>query len=285
MTELAAGNLSLSRLEETRLTVLELVIDQGRQTFIEVGNALLDIQVSQLYRIDYRTFEDYCLRRWDIKRQRAYELIEAAAVVSEISDNPPAVESHAAALAPLRSQPDALRDTWAEVQVRATAEERPVTAALVREVRDTRMGVHYSSSTDQWSTPQDLYDLLDSEFGFDLDVCATADNAKCERFYGEEDDGLAQQWHGVCWMNPPYGDVIRDWMRKAYESAKDGATVVCLVPARVDTGWWWEYARFGEVRFLRGRLKFGGGETGAPFPSAVVVFPRTPDVVWWERAA
>lgn len=148
--------------------------------------------------------------------------------------------------------------------------------------RVTAMSVHYSSSTSEWETPQDLFDLLAGEFPFDLDVCATADNAKCAAFYTAEQDGLAQPWAGTCWMNPPYGRVIGDWVKKAYESAQAGATVVCLVPARVDTGWWWDYARYGEVRFLRGRLKFGGGDMGAPFPSVLVIFGRPASVVWWD---
>lgn len=145
------------------------------------------------------------------------------------------------------------------------------------------MSVHYSSQTDQWATPQDLFDELDAEFKFGLDVCASSDNAKCERHFTAEEDGLAQQWQGVCFMNPPYGDAIGKWVAKAYESGLLGAVVVCLVPARVDTGWWWDYCTKGQIRFLRGRLKFGGGQNSAPFPSAVVVFPAKPEVVWWER--
>jgi phage N-6-adenine-methyltransferase len=143
----------------------------------------------------------------------------------------------------------------------------------------------YSSATDLWATPHDLFQELNAEFCFTLDVCATAENAKCDRFFTEQEDGLEQDWSGVCWMNPPYGDAIATWVKKAYESAEDGAIVVCLVPARVDTGWWWDYCRHGDVRFLRGRLKFGGGENSAPFPSAVVVFPGTADTIYWERAA
>lgn len=129
-----------------------------------------------------------------------------------------------------------------------------------------------SSKTVEWYTPQDFYLRLHREFSFTLDVCATAQNAKCERFYDKAADGLAQKWDGVCWMNPPYGAVIGKWMRKAYWSARQGATVVCLVPARTDTAWWHNYAVKGEVRFVRGRLKFGGSKTGAPFPCAVIVF-------------
>lgn len=147
------------------------------------------------------------------------------------------------------------------------------------------MEVHYSSATDEWETPQDLFDELDAEFHFDLDVCALPESAKCKRFFSPEDDGLAQGWTGTCWMNPPYGSEIGEWVEKARKSAGNGkATVVCLLPARVDTGWWWDNCRHGEVRFLRGRLKFGGGENAAPFPSAVVVFaPSVPaKTVYWE---
>jgi hypothetical protein len=73
-------------------------------------------------------------------------------------------------------------------------------------------------------------------------------------------------------MNPPYGRAIKDWMAKAYDSSKNGAKVVCLVPARTDTAWWHDYAMKGEITFLRGRLKFGNSKNSAPFPSALVVF-------------
>ena len=140
------------------------------------------------------------------------------------------------------------------------------------------MNIHFSSATDMWATPQAFFDGLNSEFGFTLDVCSTHDNAKCERYFTEAEDGLSQVWDGVCWMNPPYGRTIGKWMRKAYESSLTGATVVCLVPARTDTAWWHDYAVKGEVRFLRGRLKFGCSINSAPFPSAVVIFrPMLPD--------
>lgn len=131
-----------------------------------------------------------------------------------------------------------------------------------------------SSLTPEWATPQDFFDGLDSEFGFTLDVCAADWNAKCDRYFTIEDDGLSQEWDGVVWMNPPYGREIGMWMAKAVESWRGGATVVCLVPARTDTAWWHDYAMQGDIRFLRGRLKFIGPEgvkSSAPFPSAVIV--------------
>lgn len=132
-----------------------------------------------------------------------------------------------------------------------------------------------SSTTDEWATPQDFFDGLNQELGFGLDVCATAENAKCDAYYTKKQNGLAQAWHkaaAVCWMNPPYGRQIGAWMKKAYEESQKGATVVCLVPARTDTAWWHDYAMRGSVRFVRGRLKFGGAKNSAPFPSAVVIF-------------
>lgn len=136
------------------------------------------------------------------------------------------------------------------------------------------MSVHFSSATPEWYTPQDFFERLNAEFNFTLDPCSTHENAKCEKHYTEADDGLKQSWHGeTVFMNPPYGRPIKDWMRKAYESSnRNGATVVCLVPARTDTAWWHDYAMHGEIRFLRGRLKFGGAMDNAPFPSAVVIF-------------
>lgn len=137
------------------------------------------------------------------------------------------------------------------------------------------MNVHFSSKTDLWSTPQNFFDVYDEAYKFELDVCASPENAKCKRYFTKEDDGLRQKWSGVCWMNPPYGREIGKWVQKAYESSvENGATVVCLLPARTDTRWWHEYCAKGKVTFIRGRLKFGGSNNSAPFPSAIVVFER-----------
>ncbi|MDR1580164.1 MAG: phage N-6-adenine-methyltransferase [Synergistaceae bacterium] len=134
----------------------------------------------------------------------------------------------------------------------------------------------FSSASDEWETPQKFFDVLDAVFHFTLDVCATSDNAKCECYYTREDDGLSLNWKGACWMNPPYGREISLWVRKAYESSLEGETVVvCLLPARTDTGWWHDYVlnRAERIWFIRGRLRFSG-KGSAPFPSALVVFGR-----------
>jgi len=139
--------------------------------------------------------------------------------------------------------------------------------------RRRQLRPYFMSSTDEWSTPADLFARLNAEHHFTLDVCANADNAKCERYFSRADDALAQIWQGVCWMNPPYGRDIDRWVAKAYDSARAGATVVCLVPARTDTAWWQRFIPLGEVTFVAGRIKFNGSGS-APFPSAVVVFQR-----------
>lgn len=156
----------------------------------------------------------------------------------------------------------------------------------------------FSASTSEWATPQDFFDKLNAEFGFTLDAASTHENAKCAKHYTTEDDGLKQSWTGeTVWLNPPYtsgprcAKVIRAWVEKAYMESQRGALVVCLVPARTDSVWWHEYAIKGEIRFVRGRLKFQAAGSKsirpvtpsvadgrhapnncAPFASAVVIF-------------
>lgn len=138
--------------------------------------------------------------------------------------------------------------------------------------RNNRLSVHFRSGSDDWATPQDLYDDLNKEFHFTTDVCASEHNAKCDHYFSAGQNGLNQTWEGVCWMNPPYGRQISKWVHKAYQSSLNGATVVCLLPARTDTRWWNQFCVRGEIRFLQGRLKFCHAKQSAPFPSAIVIF-------------
>jgi phage N-6-adenine-methyltransferase len=140
--------------------------------------------------------------------------------------------------------------------------------------KNTFNKVHFSSQTVEWPTPQGLFNELNEEFGFTLDPCATHENAKCETYFTKEDNGLKQDWgQENVFMNPPYGREISDWIKKAYQSSRKGATVVCLVPARTDTRWWHDYSmNASEIKFVKGRLKFGNAKNSAPFPSAIVVF-------------
>lgn len=137
------------------------------------------------------------------------------------------------------------------------------------------MEVHYSSKTNEWSTPQDFFDELDKEFNFTLDPCATSENAKCTKYFTVEEDGLKQEWsNDVVFMNPPYGREIKYWVKKAYEESLKGATVVCLIPSRTDTAYWHNYifGKADDIRFIKGRLKFGGSKNPAPFPSAIIIY-------------
>lgn len=133
----------------------------------------------------------------------------------------------------------------------------------------------FSSTTDMWSTPQKFFDQLNQEFHFDLDPCATPDNAKCREYFTESDNGLLQDWSGHrIFCNPPYGRAIASWVRKCYEeSRKPDTIVVMLIPARTDTSYFHDYIyNKAEIRFIRGRLHFNESPQGAPFPSMVVVF-------------
>lgn len=135
----------------------------------------------------------------------------------------------------------------------------------------------FSSKTDLWATPQDFFDKLNEEFRFDLDACALPENAKCERYFTPEVDGLSQPWTGNVWCNPPYGRGIGGWVNHGYLAAKTGHAdvVVMLLPARTDTQWFHAYINGkAEIRFIKGRLKFGDSKNSAPFPSMVVVFRK-----------
>lgn len=139
----------------------------------------------------------------------------------------------------------------------------------------------FSSEKQDWCTPQQFFDELDAEFHFVLDAAATHQNSKCKRCFTPEDDGLIQSWDvgGAVYCNPPYGKEIGLWVKKAYEEAQKGTTIVMLIPARTDTKYFHEYIYHkAEIRFVKGRLKFtdenGIPKGTAPFPSMVVIYNR-----------
>lgn len=137
----------------------------------------------------------------------------------------------------------------------------------------SKLNACFLSNKEDWATPQWLFDELNHEFRFTIDAAASRDNAKCNRYFTKQTDGLSNVWSGTVWCNPPYGKGIIDWVKKAYESQKDGVTTVMLLPARTDTKWFHEYVLGkAEVRFLRGRIRFEGSSYNAPFPSILVIF-------------
>ena len=154
--------------------------------------------------------------------------------------------------------------------------EDPTRAKYMRAYRakHRQIKVYFQSTRQEWETPETVFQQLDAEFHFTIDVCASPENAKCPRYWTDLDDGIVQDWRGeVCWMNPPYGRHIIDlWILKAWESARQGATVVALIPARTDTIWWHRHIErlpTVDVRRIKGRLKHGTAKYTAAFPSVV----------------
>lgn len=140
---------------------------------------------------------------------------------------------------------------------------------------DLNTKVLFSSKEEKWATPQDFFDKLNDEFHFTLDAAASPNNAKCTNYFTKEQDGLVQSWGGhTVWCNPPYCRKTGLWVKKAYEEhQRTGCTVVMLLPSRTDVRWFHDYILGkAEIRFIKGRLKFGGNKNSAPFPSIVVIY-------------
>jgi site-specific DNA-methyltransferase (adenine-specific) len=129
-----------------------------------------------------------------------------------------------------------------------------------------------TSLTDEWETPDDLFKKLDDEFHFTLDSCASDENHKVDKYYTIKTDGLNSPWSGVVWCNPPYSD-LPSWIKKAYDEAQKGSTVVMLIYSRTDTKYWHNYImKADEIRFIKGRVIFKGAGNKSPAPSSIIVF-------------
>lgn len=182
-----------------------------------------------------------------------------------------------------------LKITWAVAYVTARKEQEICAHRKSWFAPNLKMNIElmFSSKTDNWETPQDLFEELNKEFDFTLDPCADSQNHKCHIYFTKEDDGLSRDWGGhIVFCNPPYGREIGKWVKKAYETMKNAwnykykTIVVMLIPARTDTKWFHEYIYNKpnvEIRFLKGRLKFGNSKNSAPFPSMIVVFGGVAD--------
>lgn len=133
----------------------------------------------------------------------------------------------------------------------------------------------FNRSKVEYETPPEIFEPLNKEFGFTLDVCADESNHKCPKYFTKEQNGLANDWSGVCWMNPPFGREMKKWIIKAYSEFQKGSTVVCLVPARTNTAWWHDYCMKGEIRFIRGEVTFVGCVNGLWLPMAIVIFQHS----------
>lgn len=272
-----------------RLAELEAVIDRGLASFVEVGEALLEVRDSKLYRVGYETFEAYCKGRWGFTGPRARQLMSAAEVVGALSDTTVSVPNERVAreLAPVLEQqgPEAVREAWAEViDVTDGAPTADAVRAVVRDIPpDDRWnpgsGV-MSSISKEWYTPRHVVDAVLSTMGaIDLDPCAEKAKAvPAGAHHTKADDGLSQPWKGRVYMNPPYGDTIGEWtgkLRREYDARKV-TEAVALIPARTETDWW-EALGAEFVCLIHGRLRFSDGPTAAPFPSAAVYLGKSAD--------
>ncbi len=133
----------------------------------------------------------------------------------------------------------------------------------------------FKSGSEEYETPINIFEPLNKEFGFTLDVSASDKNKKCDNYFDKNIDALKQDWIGeICWMNPPYGNKLQKFVRKAYSESKKGCVIVGLIPAKTNTVWWHECINSEEVRFIKGRPKFNDMKYGYPFPLAIVIWGR-----------
>jgi hypothetical protein len=297
-----SGAITLNDIEKTELAQLEAVIERGLQTFEEVGAALLAIRDQRLYRAEYGTFEEYCRERWNIHRSRAYQLMDAAQIAENLSTSvdKPLTEREIRPLRVLNQEQQ--REAWQRAV--ETAPDGKITAGHVQRVVDEmtpesyeveddypqsidpfppeskpitpRLAVHFSSDSPEHYTPQVIIDAtVDCLGAIDLDPCSNSHDhptIPAQRHFTIGDDGLAQEWYGRVYMNPPYGRAISAWVEKLdhEHTAHRVIEAIALVPARTDTQWW-QVLRDYAVCFIEGRLKFSGdgNDESAPFPSAV----------------
>ena len=139
---------------------------------------------------------------------------------------------------------------------------------------ESKTSVQFTAKGVEYETPDHIFDPLRAEFSFTCDVAADDTNAKCPTYFTKEDDALTQDWRGMCWMNPPYGNLLRQFVEKAYhESRNSDCTVVCLIPVRANTQWWHRYVmKANEIRLIRGEVKFKGFKRGLWWPMCIVIF-------------
>lgn len=275
----------------SRLETLERVIEGGLQTFVDVGEALMEIRDERLYLESHRTFEAYLGDRWQMKQSRAYQMMDAARVVRALPGSTNVEvrnEAVARELVPvMREDPVSLPAVMAEAEARA--EGGPVTAAVVREVvagrRPSRITSGLmSSESDEWYTPRAVIErLLRMWPAIDLDPASNPGptrNVPALRHHDVTDSGLRYRWSGRVFLNPPYGDALTDWAEKLVVEERNVDEAVVLVPARTETRWWHAIPA-DVVLFFKGRLSFFNGATGqtgpAPFPSAALYIGARPD--------
>lgn len=277
----------LTNIENTKLQECEQIIEKGLQTFYAVGTALLSIRDDRLYRQTHLTFEAYCKERWQITDRRARQFINAVAIVDNLTPIglgyvnqtgttvPEVTEFTIRPLAPF--PPDEQREIWREVQERSNGKPTAKTVISVVNERSSKLNQGmYSNVTDQWYTPDKIIDRVLKLFGeIDIDPCSNPGkpNVPANKHYTEVDNGFDYEWPGKVYLNPPYGNVIGNWVHRLIHQYDMDITTeaIALLPARTDTDWFEPLFNY-PICFIHGRLIFKGGLNSAPFPSVVVYF-------------
>lgn len=272
------ANITLSRLTEC-----EQIIERGLNTFVEVGNALLEIRDSRLYRDSHSTFEAYCQERWGMERRNAYRLIDAANVVQSVSNWTQILPTNEAQARPLTGlSPEEMTSAWQQVVDKSP--NGKITAKLVEEVVENLRSPHVShnSGENEWYTPPEYIKAATAVMGrIDLDPASSKkanDTVKASKYYSKQDDGLSKVWAGKVWMNPPYASgLIRLFVGKFVSHVDNGDIKegIVLVNNATETNWFNELISVASAAvFPSGRVKFldADGNQGAPLQGQAIVY-------------
>lgn len=281
------AEVELEFLDTNRLQECERVIERGLKTFVDVGNALLEIRDSRLYRADYSTFEDYCRERWGFNRTYAFYMIESAKVITNLNVHNceqvlPVNESQARPLVSL--EPDLQIEAWQRAV--ETAPESGITAKHVQSIVDeiqNKPHVSFNSGNNEWYTPSEFVEAARRVMGeIELDP-ASSDIANqtvnANHYLTAEQDGLTFDWSGKVWMNPPYAsELIGRFTEKLTEHFVNGDIdeAIVLVNNATETGWFQGMLEHASaVCFLRRRVKFldvEGNASGAPLQGQAILY-------------
>jgi len=270
----------MSSITQKLLLHHEITIERGLKSFIEVGEALLEIKQNKLYKEQYKTFSEYCEQRWGFSIRQSQRYISALKVVQNIQESDPEValpisERQIRSLGSLA--PEEQYQVWKEAIQDDATSSSDITMrvkSINNQTQEKNNTALFTSDSCEWYTPQNIIDVTLKVLGnIDLDPCSnsfTYPNIPASQHFTKEVNGLSKNWIGKVYMNPPYGREIKEWVEKLHQGFSNGnvTEAIALTPARTDTQWFYALRNFPRC-FIKGRLKFSGGEedNSAPFPS------------------